>query len=189
LSWEIHAAKAQSRKNAEQNRQELQRKPTFVFVRVISWFSNLSEFVNLPGFCGHLERPGMILSGEEVFMSAKQRKYTREFKLEAVRLVQKGNSAVRVAEQLGIRCDMLRHWKQQVESNELGETEVFPGKGRVANAEQEVRRLRRELELVTQERTDAHQGQSINFAATKQTLSSSNNHLTGLRPLFGCKAL
>ena len=85
-------------------------------------------------------------------MSAKQRKYTREFKLEAVRLVQKGNPAVRVAEQLGIRCDMLRHWRQQVESNELGETEVFPGKGRVANAEQEVRRLRQELELVTQER-------------------------------------
>jgi transposase-like protein len=47
---------------------------------------------------------------------------------------------------------MLRHWRQQVESNELGETEVFPGKGRVANAEQEVRRLRQELELVTQER-------------------------------------
>ena len=80
------------------------------------------------------------------------RKYTREFKLEAVRLVQKGNSAARVAEQLGIRCDMLRHWKQQVENNELGEAEIFPGSGRVANAAQEVRRLRRELELVTQER-------------------------------------
>ena len=64
-------------------------------------------------------------------MSAK-RKYTREFKLEAVRLVQKGNSAVRVAEQLGIRCDMLRHWKQQVENNELDEAEVFPGSGKVA---------------------------------------------------------
>jgi transposase len=84
-------------------------------------------------------------------MSAK-RKYTREFKLEAVGLVQKGNSAVRVAEQLGIRCDMLRHWKQQVENNEFGEAEVFPGSGKVANPEQEVRRLRRELELVTQER-------------------------------------
>jgi transposase len=84
-------------------------------------------------------------------MSAR-RKYTREFKLEAVRLVQKGNSAVRVAEQLGIRCDMLRQWKQQVENNELGEAEVFPGSGHVANAEQEVRRLRRELEQVTQER-------------------------------------
>jgi hypothetical protein len=35
LSWEIHAAKAQSRKNAEQNRQELQRKPTFVFVSLM----------------------------------------------------------------------------------------------------------------------------------------------------------
>jgi transposase len=88
---------------------------------------------------------------EEVFMATKQ-KYTREFKLGAVRLVQKGNSASRVAEQLGIRSDMLRHWKQQVETSELTETEVFPGKGRVANAEQEVRRLRRELELVTQER-------------------------------------
>lgn len=84
-------------------------------------------------------------------MTAK-RKYTREFKLEAVRLVQKGNSASRVAEQLGIRSDMLRHWKQQVEANELPETEVFPGKGRMSKAEQEVRRLRRELELVTQER-------------------------------------
>lgn len=84
-------------------------------------------------------------------MSAK-RKYTREFKLEAVRLVQKGSSASRVAEQLGIRSDMLRHWRQQVEASELSETEVFPGQGRVANAEQEVRRLRRELELVTQER-------------------------------------
>src|SRR5688572_4619526 len=52
----------------------------------------------------------------------------------------------------GIRCDMLRHWKQQVEGGELTQTEVFPGQGRVANAEQEVRRLRRELELVTQER-------------------------------------
>ena len=84
-------------------------------------------------------------------MSAK-RKYTREFKLEAVRLVQKGNSASRVAEQLGIRSDMLRHWKQQVEGSEVIRTEVLPGQGRVANAEQEVRRLRRELELVTQER-------------------------------------
>ena len=34
---------------------------------------------------------------------SEKRKYTREFKLEAVRLVQKGNSASRVAEQLGIR--------------------------------------------------------------------------------------
>jgi len=85
-------------------------------------------------------------------MSAKRRQFTREFKLEAVRLIQKGNSASRVAEQLGIRSDMLRHWKQEVETNEMTGTEVFPGKGKVANAEQEVRRLRRELELVTQER-------------------------------------
>jgi transposase len=85
-------------------------------------------------------------------MSGKRRQFTREFKLEAVRLVQKGNSASRVAEQLGIRSDTLRHWKQQVEGKEGAGSETFPGSGRVANAEQEVRRLRRELELVTQER-------------------------------------
>jgi transposase len=108
--------------------------------------------LELPRFRGHLERPGMILSGEEVFMSAKRRQFTREFKLEAVRLVKKGNSVSSVAAQLGIRPDMLRHWKQQVEGSELARTEVFPGHGKVVSSEQELRRLRRELERVTQER-------------------------------------
>lgn len=85
-------------------------------------------------------------------MSGTRRQFTREFKLEAVRLVQKGNSVSSVAAQLGIRPDMLRHWKQQVEGSELTRKEVFPGHGKVASSEHEVRRLRRELERVTQER-------------------------------------
>ena len=84
-------------------------------------------------------------------MSEKRRQFTREFKLEAVRLVTKGNSVSKVAGQLGIRPDMLRHWKQQVEGS-VSKKEVFPGHGNVASSEQEVRRLRRELEQVTQER-------------------------------------
>jgi transposase len=84
-------------------------------------------------------------------MSEKRRQFTREFKLEAVRLVAKGNSVSKVAGQLGIRPDMLRHWKQQVEGS-VSKKEVFPGHGNVASSDQEVRRLRRELELVTQER-------------------------------------
>ena len=123
-------------------------KATFVLFRVISWIDFLGPA--LISWTPRKTRNDTVR--EEVFMSANRRQYTREFKLEAVRLVQKGNSATRVAEQLGIRCDMLRHWKQQVEGGELTQTEVFPGQGRVANAEQEVRRLRRELELVTQER-------------------------------------
>jgi transposase len=91
-------------------------------------------------------------TGLEVFMSEKRRQFTREFKLEAVRLVKKGNSVSSVAAQLGIRPDMLRHWKRQVDGSELSKKEVFPGHGKVPNQEQELRRLRRELERVTQER-------------------------------------
>ena len=85
-------------------------------------------------------------------MSEKRRQFTREFKLEAVRLVTKGHSVSKVAAQLGVRPDMLRHWKQQVEGSALSKKEVFPGHGNVVSSDQEVRRLRRELERVTQER-------------------------------------
>ena len=50
-------------------------------------------------------------------MGGKRRGFTREFKLEAVRLVSEGHESVTaVAGRLGIRADMLRNWKRQVES-------------------------------------------------------------------------
>jgi transposase len=94
----------------------------------------------------------MILSGTEVFMSEKRRQFTREFKLEAVRLVKKGQSVSSVAAALGIRPDMLRNWRRQVERSDDSEKEVFRGHGRVTSQEAELRRLRRELARVTEER-------------------------------------
>lgn len=89
-------------------------------------------------------------------MSQKRRQFTREFKLEAVRLVKSGQSVSRVAAQLGIRADMLRAWKRQVEGIEGAVAgsgkEVFRGHGRVTSQEQELRRLRQELARVTEER-------------------------------------
>jgi transposase len=85
-------------------------------------------------------------------MSQKRRQFTREYKLEAIRLVKKGQSVAKVAAALGIRPDMLRTWKHQVEGNDSGEKEVFRGHGRVTSQEQELRRLRGELERVTEER-------------------------------------
>ena len=85
-------------------------------------------------------------------MSQKRRQFTREYKLEAIRLVKKGKSVAQVAAALGIRPDMLRTWKRQVEGNDSGEKEVFRGHGRVTSQEQELRRLRGELERVTEER-------------------------------------
>jgi len=84
-------------------------------------------------------------------MSTKRRQYTREFKLEAVELTRKGKSVSNVAAALGIRPDMLRAWKRQVEGDDSGK-EVFRGHGRVTSQEQELRRLRRELQQVAEER-------------------------------------
>jgi len=109
--------------------------------------------VDLPRFCGHLKRPGIILvRAKEVFMSEKRRQFTREYKLEAVRLVKKGQSVSSVAAKLGIRPDMLRAWKRQVAGSDGDLKEVFRGHGRVTSQEQELRRLRQELARVTEER-------------------------------------
>ena len=83
-------------------------------------------------------------------MGGTRRQFTREFKLEAVRLVKQGQSASSVAAALGIRPDMVRNWKRAVERN--GEKEIFRGHGRMSSQEDELRRLRRELARVTEER-------------------------------------
>lgn len=87
-------------------------------------------------------------------MGGTRRRFTREFKLEAVRLVNEGNESVSaIAERLGIRPDMLRNWKRQVAG--LPRTEknnIFKGQGKVTGQEEELKRLRREVEQLQQER-------------------------------------
>ena len=87
-------------------------------------------------------------------MGEKRRVFTRAFKLEAVRLVMEGNqSVVEVAASLGIRADMLRDWKRQVERRPRAETkDLFRSNGKAARQEAELNRLRRENERLRQER-------------------------------------
>lgn len=87
-------------------------------------------------------------------MAQKRRQFTREFKLEAVRLVtEEGRGVSQVARELGIRPDMLRAWRRQVEGRVgLAPTDPFPGNGKMTSQEAEIRRLRRELEITKQER-------------------------------------
>jgi len=95
----------------------------------------------------------MILFGEEVFMGGKRRSFTREFKLEAVRLVTEGGQSVaEVSLKLGIRPDMLRAWKREVGGAGDSLKDVFRGHGKVPTQEAELRRLRREVERLSEER-------------------------------------
>ena len=86
-------------------------------------------------------------------MSGKRRQFTSEFKLEAVRLANESEkSLTRVARELGIRPDMLRTWRRQAESRAgLTPGDAFPGNGKLTSQEEEIRRLRRELEQAKQE--------------------------------------
>ena len=85
-------------------------------------------------------------------MGRTRRTYTREYKVEAVRLASVGDkSLTQVARELGVRPDLLREWKYQVEGAGSAE-EAFAGRGGPLSAEEEIQRLRREVEELKQER-------------------------------------
>jgi transposase len=83
-------------------------------------------------------------------MGKQRRRYTREFKIEAVRLhTEKGMTVTQISKDLGISPHLLCRWKKQLQKD--GGV-AFPGKGHLKPEDEELRRLRRENELLRQER-------------------------------------
>jgi transposase len=82
-------------------------------------------------------------------MGRPRRHFTWEFKVEAVRRVRDGGRPVsEVARELGIRPDLLHEWRRAV-ARRQPQAVGPPG---TPSPEEEARRLRRELEVVKQER-------------------------------------
>jgi len=80
-------------------------------------------------------------------MGKKRKQYTKEYKVEAVRLiVEEGRSLSEVARELGTAQSLLHRWKKK---SEEGEIDPFPGKGRL---DEELRQLRRENKRLRMER-------------------------------------
>jgi transposase len=76
--------------------------------------------------------------------------YTREFKLQAVRMsTDQGLSVAEVARRLGVTEGALRAWRAAAQ--ERGDA-AFPGPGHPAPAEDELRRLRAEVQRLRAER-------------------------------------
>jgi len=83
-------------------------------------------------------------------MAKVRRTYTREFKVEAVKLVtEQGYSVAEAARSLGVHATLLRSWKQALQAN--GD-HAFPGQGNPAAVEEELRRLRAENKRLLAER-------------------------------------
>jgi transposase len=92
----------------------------------------------------------MILSGGVQMSVEKRRQYDRAFKVEAVRLVtEEKRKLAAVARDLGIGANLLHRWKEQLSTEP---DQAFPGKGHQSVEQEEVRRLRRQLADVTEER-------------------------------------
>jgi transposase len=80
----------------------------------------------------------------------KRKVYTREFKVEAVRLTTEPDQSVaQVARDLGLNENTLWRWRQQLKDEPQA---AFPGRGRLKPQEEELRRLRREVQVLRQER-------------------------------------
>jgi transposase len=83
-------------------------------------------------------------------MKKVQKTYTAELKREAVRLAQtSGKPIAHIARELGISDTSIHEWRKQLAAH--GD-EAFPGSGHQTAQEEELRRLKRELEVTRQER-------------------------------------
>ncbi len=83
-------------------------------------------------------------------MKKRRRKYTREFKVEAVGLLTEQRYSLReAAESLGVSVNSLRTWRKAFE--EEG-NKAFPGNGNLSPADEEVRRLLEENRRLRMER-------------------------------------
>lgn len=81
-------------------------------------------------------------------MGTPRRKFTSEFKQEAVRLMtEQGVPLAKASRDLDINQNVLRRWRQELEQH--GE-KAFPGNG--MPIEEELARLRKEVEVLRRER-------------------------------------
>lgn len=78
----------------------------------------------------------------------RRNKYDKDFKLNSIRLCEESNKNQRDFEkEMGIGAGCISHWRRELsESNE----KVFPGNG--IPRDQEIVRLKREIEILKQER-------------------------------------
>ncbi len=77
------------------------------------------------------------------------RQFPPEFKREAVRLAEQANGPItQVARELGIRVNQIYKWRREIKEKQ---GDAFPGKGRRPANEDELARLRREVECLRME--------------------------------------
>jgi len=83
-------------------------------------------------------------------MKNNKKKYDKEFKLNAIRFYEEsGKKLSEVEEELGIGVGNLSRWRRELEKEKA---EAFRGNGNMSEEQKELYRLRREIEILKEER-------------------------------------
>lgn len=83
-------------------------------------------------------------------MGQVRKQYTKEFKLEALKLVETSRKPVAVIErELGLSSGCIHYWRRTLVSKGKN---AFPGKGHLSEEDARLRQVERENEILRQER-------------------------------------
>jgi transposase-like protein len=120
-------------------------------------------------------------------MTEARKQYSREFKQEAVRLLETGRkSASELERELGIGRGNLSRWKRELSA---GGEDAFPGHGRLAPEPERLRQLDRENEILRQERDILEKGSGCLFAAKQVRFRFIEDHRDEFPVLRMCQVL
>lgn len=117
---------------------------------------------------------------------SKRRRFDKQFKLDAVRLVTEGGKkASEVARDLGVNPNTISNWKREF-GNHGGD--AFPGNGRLMPADEELRRLHRELPHCGK-RIRFQKGDRILHEAREVRYRFMEDHRSQFRVMTMCRVL
>ena len=85
-------------------------------------------------------------------MSVKRKKYSRQFKLDAIQMYENGEkSMAQVERELGITKGLLAKWREEL-LQAKDQANAFPGNGKLPEHEARIRQLERENAQLRQEK-------------------------------------
>jgi transposase len=85
-------------------------------------------------------------------MSVKRKKYSKQFKLDAIQMYENGEkSMAQVERELGITEGLLAKWREEL-LQAKDQADTFPGNGKLPDSEARLRQLERENAQLRQEK-------------------------------------
>ena len=80
----------------------------------------------------------------------KKRKFDKAYKLEVLKMIQQSDRTIKsIAQELGIHPGIISRWRKEFREQEM---DAFPGEGHQTPEDEEIRRLKKELADVKEER-------------------------------------